>query len=48
MALQMYSANLQRLLVWCKRGTMFAEIYGWFAEGFDTTDLSMSECRTMN
>ena len=28
----MYSANLQRLLVRCKRGTRLAESYGWFPE----------------
>ena len=39
MALQIYSMNLQRLLVWCNRGAMFVETYGWFIEGFDTTDL---------
>ena len=35
MAFQIYSANLQRLLVRCNRGTMFAQIYGWFTDGFD-------------
>ena len=31
----MYSANLQRLLIWCKQ--CFAEIYGWFPDAFDIT-----------
>ena len=26
----MYSATLQRLLVWCNAARCFAEIYGWF------------------
>ncbi len=42
MAFQIYSANLQRLLVRCNRGTMFAQIYGWFTDGFDTADLRTS------
>jgi hypothetical protein len=48
MALQIHSVNVLRLLVWCNRGAMFVEIYGWFPDGFDTADLKMSECRTMN
>jgi hypothetical protein len=44
MALQIYPVNLQRLLVWCNPGTMFAEIYGWFHEGSDTTAFRMSGC----
>jgi hypothetical protein len=48
MALQMYSAKLQRLLVGRKRGTMFREIYGWFPHAFNITDLRMSGCCSMN